>query len=96
MSNHATHWERIAGDGLIYDGPCIVKLIHFWAGGADEETLVYDGRDPISGRLFLKVLVKSEESRADPQGNGVLFGRGIYVDAQNDNDETTVCFIPLD
>ena len=95
MADHATHWRWIAGDGLIYDGPCIVTNILFWPGGADEEVLVYDGRDATSGRLFCKVLVKNEESRSVALGNGVLFGSGIYVDAQNSDDETTITFIPL-
>lgn len=95
MPQHATHWERQVGDGIVYDGPCILKTLIATPGGADQYHDVYDGRDATSGTKFCRIQCKSEETRAVDLGDGVLFGRGIYINTQDTNDELTVCFVPL-
>lgn len=96
MPNHATHWQRIVGDGLIYDGPCIVKTIILWPHTSSQYADVYDGRDATSGVKFCRLDAFSAHTRHISLGDGVLFGRGIYVAAEHQEDETTVTFIPLD
>ena len=96
MPNYATHWQRVVGDGQIYDGPCIVKAIILWPHTSSQYTDVYDGRDAISGKKFCRLDAFSAHTRHIGLGAGVLFGRGIYVDAEHAEDETTVIFAPLD
>ncbi len=96
MPEYATHWVRQIGDGLIYDGPCIVKAIIFWPHAGTQYADVYDGRDATSGTKFCRIRAQSWETFSLALGNGVLFGRGIYVDAEHREDEVTVAFIPLD
>lgn len=95
MANEATHWDRIAGDGLIYDGRCIVKTIIFWPDVAADYVDVYDGRDTTSGRKFARIEADVDETKVENLGDGVLFGRGIYVDGIDAAVETTVGYIPL-
>lgn len=95
MPTHATHWRRVAGDGLIYDGPCVVKCIVFWPHTDTQYVDVYDGRDATSGTKFCRLACHAQTTRHLGLGQGVLFGRGIYVDAEHREDETTVAFIPV-
>jgi len=94
-ANAATHWIRVIGDGLIYDGPCIVRTIILWPHASSQYTDVYDGRDATSGTKFCRLDAFSAHTRHISLGQGVLFGRGIYVDTEDEEDETTVTFIPL-
>lgn len=96
MAEHATHWKRITGDGLIYDGPCVVKTIVFWPEDAADYADLYDGRDSTSGEKFCRIETDVDETVIIGLGDGVLFGRGIYVDSADTNVETTVAFIPLE
>lgn len=96
MANEATHWRRVAGDGLVYDGPCIVKQIIFWPDADGDYADIYDGRDTTSGEKFCRIEVANSTTRHIGLGNGVHFGRGIYVDGIDDAVETTVAFIPLE
>lgn len=95
MVNYATHWRRVAGDGLIYDGPCVVRQIIFWPAGDTDTVDIYDGRDATSGEKFCRIEVNNDTTRHIGLGQGVLFGRGIYVDGSSATAETTVAFVPL-
>lgn len=95
MPEHATHWERVVGDGLIYDGPCIVQDVIFWPPDASDYADLYDGRDATSGEKFCRLECDVDETKAILFSRGVLFGRGIYVDGSADDVETTVSFVPL-
>lgn len=95
MPDHATHWQRIVGDGRIYDGPCIVKAILFWGHTSSQYADIYDGRDATSGKKFCRIDAFQATTRPVNLGQGVLFSRGIYVDAEHREDETTVTFIPV-
>lgn len=96
MANEATHWRRIAGDGLVYDGPCVVKQIIFWPDAAADYVDVYDGRDRTSGEKFCRIEAENDQTRHIGLGSGVLFGRGIYVDGIDSAVETTVAFVPCE
>ena len=95
MGNEATHWLRVAGDGVVYDGPCILKNVIFWPDVAADYVDIYDGRDTTSGVKFCRIEADVDETRLVSLGDGVLFGRGIYVDGIDSAVETTVAFIPL-
>lgn len=94
MANEATHWVRTRGDGLVYDGPCIVRLITFQPDAAGDYVDIYDGRDITTGERFARLSSANGNSRHMGLGQGVLFGRGIYVDGIDSAIETTVAFIP--
>lgn len=94
MPGHATHWQRQVGDGLVYDGPCIVKTLVVSSGQTDEYHDIYDGRDATSGTKFCRVQCKTDETKVVNLGAGVLFGRGVYIDCQHTTNEVTVCFVP--
>jgi len=93
--SYATNWVQIAGDGLVFNGPCIVKSIIFWPHTDDQYADIYDGRDATSGKKFCRVEAYTPATRHISFGQGVQFGRGIYVNAKHREDETTVAFIPL-
>ncbi len=95
MPQHATHWERQVGDGIIHDGPCIVKTIIMQPEATTQRAHVYDGRDAISGTLFCRLRMQAEQAFPLDLGDGVLFGRGIYVDLDASDDAITVTFVPL-
>lgn len=95
MENYATHWRRVVGSGLIYDGPCIVRQIIMWPGAAEGGVYIYDGRDTTSGKKFATLGAVTAVARHIGLGQGVLFGRGIYVDSLGTAEETTIVFIPL-
>lgn len=94
MENYATHWVKIPGDGLVYDGPCIVKTIVFWPDANADYVDIYDGRDTTSGIKFARIEAAASTTQRLNLGNGVLFGRGVYVDGIDAAVETTVCFVP--
>lgn len=94
MPGPTTHWVRVVGDGLVYDGPCVVTHIIFWPHTSTQYTDIYDGRDVTSGSKFCRIRAHSHHTRHIGLGQGVLFGRGIYIDAEHREDETTVAFIP--
>lgn len=95
MPGHATHWIRQVGDGIIYDGPCIVKTIIFQPEATTQRAHIYDGRDATSGTLFLRLRMQSEQTIPINLGDGVRFGRAIYADLDAAADAITVCFVPL-
>jgi len=89
-----THWVRITGDGLVYDGPCIIKQVIFWPDADADHTDIYDGRDPTSGTKFCRIESATQNTRHISFGQGVPFGRGIYVDGIDAAVETTIAFTP--
>ena len=95
MSDHATHWERVTGDGCIYEGPCIVKQIIFEPVSANDYAEIYDGRDATSGTKFAKVICTIVLTWPLDLGPGVLFGKGIYVNGIDGDVATTIGFTPL-
>jgi len=92
----ATHWTRITGDGLVYDGPCYVKHIIFWPDSDADYVDIYDGRDTTSGEKFCRIESAYSITWQIHLGDGVLFGHGIYVDAIDSAVQTTVCFMPVE
>lgn len=95
MSAPATSWVKVAGDGLAFNGPCIVKAIVFHPDVATDYADIYDGRDATSGVKFCRVENAVDSTMVVDFGDGVVFGRGIFVDGYDSAVETTVTFIPL-
>jgi len=95
MTNYATHWRRIAGSGVINTGPCVVKLIIFSPHTGTQKVDIYDGRDAVSGEKFCQINTQTFVVQSLNLGDGVLFGRGVYVDAEHRDDETTVGYVTL-
>lgn len=95
MPEPATHWTRITGDGLVYDGPCILHHIIFWPDAAADYADIYDGRDTTTGKKFARIELEADQTRPINLGNGVVFGQGIYIDGIDATVETTVAFTPI-
>lgn len=95
MPDTATHWVRIVGDGLVHAGPCTVTHILFWPDADADYVDIYDGRDTTTGLKFCRIEAATQNTRHIGLGQGVLFGRGIYVDGIDAAVETTVTFTPL-
>lgn len=91
----ATHWQHVHGDGLVYDGPCIVKCIIFEPASANDYVDIYDGRDATTGSIFIRVATSVVVTWSLHLGDGVLFGKGVYVDGIDGDVSTVVAFIPL-
>ncbi len=89
-------WVRIVGDGLVYEGPCLVHSVVMVSDSTKEYAIIYDGRDATSGKQFTKVLVFAETTYQVDFAEGVPFDQGIYVDAKNSPVQTTVVFTPLE
>lgn len=92
MLSKATQWELVKGDGIAYNGPCVLKTIIFWPDEAADYADIYDGRDTTSGVKFCRVEADVDETKVVGLGDGVLFSRGIYVDGIDSAVETTVVF----
>ena len=88
-------WVRILGDGLVYSGPCLVHNLTLWPDSDADYAYVYDGRDPISGKLFCRLEAATSTTLHLAFGDGVPFDQGIYVDGSDAAVETTVVFTPL-
>jgi hypothetical protein len=91
----ATHWERIAGDGLVCDGPCVLKAVVMWPDADGDYADIYDGRDTTSGERFARFESAVQTTVVCNLGDGVEFGKGLYVDGKDAAVETTVAFVPL-
>lgn len=85
-------WVRVAGDGLVAEGPAVVTHILWRCDKNDEECHIYDGVDAISGKIFTKLIGDANKFYDFPFPSGVTFANGIYVDQTTVNDEITVCF----
>jgi hypothetical protein len=95
MGSPATHSLRVVGDGQVYDGPCIVKVVVMHPDAADDYADIYDGRDTTSGTKLFRVRSATTSTAVANLGDGIVFGKGVYVDGCDSAVETTVSFIPL-
>lgn len=95
MSQEATHWVRITGDGQAFDGPCVLKAVIFWPDANADYVDVYDGRDTTTGDKFCRIETAASTTKTLNLGSGVSFGKGIYVDGIDAAVETTIVYIPL-
>ena len=96
MPEYATHWRRVVGSGVVYDGPCVLRDIIFDPHATTQYVEIYDGRDSTSGILFARIDRESHATWQMNLGRGVLFGRGIYVASEHREDAVTVAFNPCD
>jgi len=91
-----TRWVRVVGDGLVYEGPCLVHSITLWPDADVDYAYVYDGHDAISGKLFCRLEASVSTTLHLGFGDGVPFDQGIYVDGVDAGVETTIVFTPLE
>ena len=88
-------WVRVVGDGLAYQGPCLVHSITFMPVTANDYADIYDGRDAVSGKRFMRVISSVVVTSCMCYASGIPFDQGIYVDGKDAEVETTVVFTPL-
>jgi len=88
-------WARIVGDGMAYDGPCLLHSVNMLPITANDYADVYDGRDAVSGKLFARFISSVVVTWCICYAEGVPFDQGIYVDGKDAEVETTVVFTPL-
>lgn len=69
--------------------------ISYYPSGSKRYTDIYDGRDGTVGKKFCRIRSGGTRSVHVNFGNGVPFDRGIYVDGEQSDEETTVVFEPL-
>ena len=89
-------WARVLGDGLVYEGPCLVHSITMVPDGTDDYAVIYDGRDTTSGKPFLKLVGAYKLTRQVTFDGGAPFDQGVYVDGSDGAVETTVVFTPTE
>lgn len=89
-------WVHIANDGLVYEGPCLVHSLTLWPEAIHDYANVYDGRDVVSGKLFVKMRSAPLITLHLDFGDGVPFDQGIYIDGIDVGVETTVVFTPIE
>lgn len=95
MSGELSTFVKITGDGMAFDGPCILKAVVFWPDADADYVDVYDGRDTTTGKKFCRIETATQTTKTLNLGSGVVFGKGIYVDGIDAAVETTVVYIPL-
>lgn len=83
---------RIAGDGLVVEGPCIVTDLLLYTKSNNDQCIVYDGLDVTSGKLFLQFVGNDKETKHLHFGAGIQFNNGVFVDQSDTDDTVTVCF----
>ena len=88
-------WARVVGDGLAYDGPCLLHAVSFLPITANDYSDIYDGRDAVSGKKFARFISAVVTTLCICYAGGVPFDQGIYIDAIDAEVETTVVFTPL-
>lgn len=88
-------WTRVIGDGIAYEGSCLLLGIILWPDTAADYTDIYDGRDATSGKKFCRIEADVDRTRPLNFGRGVPFDTGIYIDGMDSAVETTVIFEPL-
>ena len=88
-------WVHLYGDGLVYAGPCLLHDVIVTSVTAGDTASVYDGRDATSGKVFASVIVAVLSTSQVTMPEGTPFDRGIYIDATDNDVETTVVFTPL-
>ncbi len=95
MNGVATAYGRMAGSGMIHNAQCIVKSIVFHPDAGGDYVDIYDGRDATSSTKYCRVESAVDSTVPVDLGDGVIFGKGIYVAGIDSAVETTVAFIPL-
>lgn len=88
-------WTRVIGDGLAYEGRCLVLHILLLPSGNNRYADVYDGRDATAGKKFARVRGDQTKTKHLPLGDGVPFDSGIYINGNTSEEETTIVFEPL-
>jgi len=88
-------WTRVIGDGLVYEGPCLLKHLVFWPDADGDYADIYDGRDKTSGKKFMRIETSITLTWQIAFVDGVQFDTGIYVDGKDSAVEVTVVFEPL-
>jgi len=89
-------WVHQYGDGLVYDGPCLVHAVVMVPTDTADQVIIYDGHDAVSGKRCLRVIATIILTWAVACGDGIPFDQGIYLDATDGDVETTVCFTPTE
>lgn len=89
-------WRRIVGDGQVYSGPCLVCGFIGWFDGGTAYIDIYDGRDATSGKKFARWRGYYNRTLHMNLGSGVRFDLGVYIDAEEATQETTVILIPCE
>lgn len=91
---HEKHWVRIVGDGLVFEGACVIDGILFSPDAANDYVDVYDGHDTVSGKKFCRIKTSVVVTWHFRFPDGVHFDQGIYLDGIDNAVETTVEFTP--
>ena len=86
---------RITGDGLAWQGPCLLMQIIMWPDSDEDYVDIYDGRDSTSGEKFTRVESGDSDTQHLNLYPGIPFDRGVYVDGKDSAVETTVVIVPL-
>ena len=88
-------WVRQLGDGLVYQGACLVYNINLFLNDAGDWVDIYDGLDTESGKFFQRLesaVVLNVPFRCSV---GVPFATGIYLDTPDADVSVVVVFEPL-
>lgn len=88
-------WATILGDGLLFQGPCLVTHLIMHPDANQDYSDFYDGRDATAGKLFGRLSCATRTTQHINLWPGIPFDVGIYVDAYDSAVRTTVAFIPL-
>lgn len=88
----ASGFVRTAGDGCAVEGPCVVTGFVWYCDKNDEQCLIYDGLDAVSGKPFTELIGDGKTTNVIGLGTGVRFDNGVYVDQTTTLDVITVLF----
>lgn len=89
-------WARIAGDGRLVRGRCLVGGFLIYIGNNGNQVKIYDGVSVGQGELFTTVTKTPKDFVPILFPSPVEFSSGVYIDASNSNDVTTVLFEQLE
>ena len=85
---------RVIGDGLAWQGPCMLIHVIMWPDADEDYADIYDGRDATSGEKFTRVESGDSNTLHLNLSPGVPFDIGVYVDGKDSAVETTVVIVP--
>lgn len=91
---HKQRAVRITGDGVAWQGECVLKQVILNVDAGSDWVDIYDGLDATSGEKLLRMKSADIVTRSISLGEGVLFSVGIYLDGIDSAIETTVLFEP--
>jgi len=89
-------WVRVAGSGLVYNGPCKIDTIVFSPVTANDYVDIYDGLDATAGKKFCHIVSSVVVTWPFCFHSGLEFDVGIYVTDIDEGTETTIVFTPLE